>query len=139
MGPFITAVARSLGNLVRVLTLPLLRAVGGILLTLTIPIFRASAGVFLIIAAIALASDLGTVTAAPPRSMKMTSVVEHWRTIAPTSLETTRSFLTKRTRPWVWDAFSTPLKLPAFVFFCLLGSIVGFLGRRRQRVNIFAN
>ena len=139
MGPFITAAARNLGNLARALTLPLLRAVGGILLTLTIPVLRASAAVFLIIAAVALASDLGPVTAAAPRSMKMTSVVEHWSKISPTSLDTTRSFLTKRTRPWVWDAFSTPLKLPAFVFFCVLGLTVGYLGRRRQRVNIFAN
>jgi hypothetical protein len=139
MGPSLSAAARNLANLARALTLPLLRAMAGILLTLIIPVLRAGAAMFLIIAAIALASDLGSITTAAPTRLNATSVVEHWRSISPVSLESTRAFLIKRTRPWVWDAFSTPLKLPAFIFFSVLGLTVGYFGRPRKRVNIFVN
>jgi hypothetical protein len=130
---------RAAGALARLLTLPLLRAIGGIFLTLAIPSLRALAGVFLVVAAIALASDAGPLTAGGQRSFEPTQVIRHWQQLAPSSLESTQTFLTKRTRPWVWDAVSAPLRLPSFVFFALLGALVGYLGRHRYRVNIFAN
>ena len=67
------------------------------------------------------------------------TVVKHWQQVSPTTLEATRTYLTTRTRPWVWDAFSAPLRLPAVVFFAALGLILGYLGRHRRRVEIFAN
>ena len=130
---------RFLANLLRVLTLPLLRAVGGVAWTLAIPAMRALAGVFLIVAAVALASDAGPVSTGAQKSFQPTAVVAHWQQIAPASLEGTRDFLTKRTKPWVWDAFSAPLRLPAFVFFGGLGLVFGYFGRRRRRVEIFVN
>ena len=139
MGTLVTTAVGSLFGLARGLTLPVLRAIGSLLFSLTVPVLRASAVVCLIIAAVALASDLGTFSTATPGSMKTTSVIQHWQTMSPITLDTTRTFLTRRMRPWVWDAFSTPLKLPAFGFFSLLGLVVGYLGRRRQRINIFAN
>jgi hypothetical protein len=139
MGSFISSVMGGLASLARILTLPVLREIGGILLTLTVPVLRALAGVFLIVAAVALASDLGTVTTGGRARIEPTSVITHWQQIAPASLEDARSFLTKRTRPWVWDAFSAPLRLPAFAVFALLGLIAGYIGRRRNRVNIFSN
>lgn len=129
----------ALSSLARVLTLPLLRAIGGILLTLTIPVLRFAAGVCLIVAAVALASDMGTATTGGQRRVEPTAVVQHWQQFSPTTMDTTRAFLMKRTRPWVWDAVSAPLRLPTFAFFSAVGLLLGYLGRRRSRVNIFAN
>ena len=133
------ALIRFMTGLLRVLTLPLLRAVGGVVWTLAVPTFRALAGVFLVIAAVALASDAGPVTTGGRRGFEPTTVVSHWQQIAPSSLAATRSFLTKRTRPWVWDVFSAPLRLPTFAFFVGLGLVFGYLGRHRRRVEIFVN
>ena len=139
MMAFIASVMRGLVNIARILTLPLLRAAGGIVLTLAVPTLRALAGVCLIVAAVALASDTGTMTMGGQRNIKPVAIIEHWQQVAPTSLESTRTFLTTRTRPWVWDAFSAPLKLPTFLFFTVLGLLFAYIGRRRNRVNIFAN
>ena len=133
------ALMRFVSGLVRVLTLPLLRAVGGVAWTLAVPALRALAGVFLIVAAVALASDAGPVSPGAPKSFQPTAVVAHWQQIAPSSLDATRTFLTKRTKPWVWDALSAPLRLPTFVFFSGLGLVFGYFGRHRRRVEIFVN
>jgi hypothetical protein len=126
-------------NVFRATTLPLLRAVGGIGWTLTVPTFRALAGVFLIVAAVALASDLGSLTTGGKRNFQPTPALTHWQQTAPTSLGAIKAFFTQRMRPWIWDAFSAPLRLPTFVFFTCLGAIFGYLGRRRRHVNIFVN
>jgi hypothetical protein len=139
MRSFLGWLVNAAGSVAHGLAMPLLRAIGGILATLTIPVLRGLAGVCLIVAAVALASDMGTATMGGQRSIEPTPVVRHWQTFGAHSLELTRSFLTKRTRPWVWEAVSTPLRMPTFVFFTLLGLAFGYLGRRRYRVNIFAN
>ena len=139
MGSFISGTVYAVGNAAHVLTMPLLRGIGGILATIAIPVLRGLAGVCLIIAAVGLASDMGTATMGGKRQIEPTSVVQNWQRFSPSSLEATRSFLTKRARPWVWEAFSAPLRMPTFVFFALLGLMFGYLGRRRHRVNIFAN
>ena len=133
------AMIRFFMTVVRTVALPPLHAVAGILTTFTIPTFRALAGTFLIVAAVALASDIGPITSSGAKSFHATIVVSHWQQIAPSSLDATVAFFTKRERPWVWDAFSAPLRLPTFVFFTVLGAIFGYLGRRRHRVNIFVN
>ncbi len=130
---------RMLASLARLLTLPLLRAVGGVLVTIAVPLSRALAGICLIVAAVALASDMGPGSLSRQRSFEPTAVIENWHQLAPASLETVQSFLVNRTRPWIWNAFSAPLRLPSFVFFTVLGLLFGYLGRHRQRVNIFAN
>lgn len=139
MRSFLTWILNAAGTLAHVLTMPLLRGIGGILATIAIPVLRGLAGVCLIVAAVALASDMGTATMGGQQRIEPTSVVRHWQTFGTHSLEQTKSFLNKRTRPWVWEAFSTPLRMPSFAFFTLLGLFFGYLGRRRQRVNIFAN
>lgn len=128
-----------LGRLLRGLTLPLLEGTGGVLATLAIPTLRGLCGVCFIVAAVALASDLGTAPSGGARAFTPTPALRHWQSVAPQSLEGTRSFLIKRTRPWVWDAVSAPLRMPTFAFFSLLGLVFGYLGRRRTGVNIFAN
>ncbi|MEQ1695496.1 MAG: hypothetical protein ABL901_06605 [Hyphomicrobiaceae bacterium] len=139
MRSFLAWLVNAVGTVAHGLTMPLLTGIGGILATLAIPVLRGLAGVCLIVAAVALASDMGTATLGGQKSIEPTSVVRHWQTLGANSIEQTRSFLNKRTRPWVWEAFSTPLRMPTFVFFTLLGLMFGYLGRRRHRVNIFAN
>lgn len=139
MRSFISWCIGAAGAVLHALTMPLLRGIGGILATLAIPTLRGMAGVCLIVAAVALASDMGPATMGGSQQIQPTPVVKHWQQLAPGTFEGTRSFITKRARPWVWDAFSTPLRMPTFVFFALAGMLFGYLGRRRHRVNIFAN
>lgn len=125
-------------GVLRVTALPVLRGAGGILRMLFVPTFRVLAGVSIVIASVALASDAGPVSGGELH-LKPTPVLAHWQQVAPGSLEVARGFIQKRTRPWIWDAVSAPLKLPSFVFFFLLGLLLGYLGRHRRQVAIFAN
>ena len=134
-----TALKRLLTALLRITALPFLRAVGGLLWSITVPTFRVLAGVCLIVAAVALASDAGPAMMGGPMRLQPTTVLTHWENSAPASLESAHGFIVNRMRPWIWDAASAPLKLPAFVFFTGLGLAFGYLGRRRRLVAIFAN
>lgn len=126
-------------GILRVTALPVLRGGGGFLWTLAVPTLRVLAGVSIVVASVALASDAGPVSAGGGVHLKPTPVLAHWQEIAPGTLEATRGFVQKRMRPWIWDAVSAPLKLPSFVFFFLLGLMLGYLGRHRRQVAIFAN
>jgi small basic protein len=126
-------------NLFRATARPLFGAIAGVGWTLLVPTFRALAGVFLIVAAVALASDLGPITSRTERTFQPTPVLSHWQQTAPNSLSSVKAFFTARLRAWVWDAFSAPLRLPTFVFFTMVAALFGYLGRHRRRVDIFAN
>ena len=130
---------RAIKGFFRLLTFPLLGAAGDVLWTLAIPAFRALAGVMLIIAAVALASDLGPVSTTGLGNFHATAVIGHWQQMAPDSLDAIKTFLTTRTRPWVWDAVSSTLHLPAAAFFVGVGLMFGYLGRHRRSVEIFVN
>jgi len=134
-----TGLRQYFAGLMRVTAMPVLRGGGGVLWTLLVPTLRALAGVSIIVAAVALASDAGSTGLSSPLQIKPTPVIVHWQQIAPSSLESTRGFVQKRMRPWVWDAVSAPLKMPSFVFFVLLGALLGYLGRHRRQVMIFSN
>jgi hypothetical protein len=129
----------TLNSLVRLLTLPALRALAGLMSTISYPLARAAAGIALIIAAVALAHDLGPATVGRTSDFHATAVLTHWQQLAPESLLAASGFATKRLQPWVWSAATAPLKLPTFIVFAVLGAVFGYLGRRRQRVEIFAN
>jgi hypothetical protein len=134
-----SAILRAMTALIRSLTLPLLRGIGGIATTIALPTFRALAGIFLVVAAVALAHDAGNISADPAKGFQPTAVVTHWQQFAAPSLDNTKQFVTKRLRPWVWDALSAPLKLPSFVFFTLVAIVLGYCGRHNRTVEIFAN
>jgi hypothetical protein len=134
-----SALLRTLTALLRVLTLPLLRGIGGIATTIALPTFRALSGILLVVAAVALAHDAGNVSSNPSKGFQPTSVLVHWQQLAAPALDNTKQFVTKRMRPWVWDALSAPLRLPSFVFFTLLAIVFGYCGRHHRRVEIFAN
>jgi hypothetical protein len=100
-------------------------------------LFRFLAGTFLLIAVIAAVYDgtrsLGT------GSVAMTSLIEHWSRIAPTLLSAAQGAVTRATHPLVWEMLRKLLAVPAWAAFVALGLLFAYAGRRRRRVNVFAN
>ena len=46
----------------------------------------------------------------------------------------------KRVHPLLWDAgLGQLLQVPATAFFLVLGVLLAYAGRRRRRINVFAN
>jgi hypothetical protein len=96
------------------------------------------AGTFLLIAVIAAVYD-GTRSLATG-GLAMTSLLEHWSRIAPGVLAAAQSGLARVTHPLVWEMGLRQLLLvPAWVVFAVLGFLCAYAGRRRRRVNVFAN
>lgn len=99
---------------------------------------RFLASVFLLIAVIAAVYD-GT------RSLKAdhmvsTPLVEHWSSLAPSSLEASKKAVQRNLDPLIWDVGVLKLlNLPAWALFAGLGIMLAYIGRRRRRVNVFAN
>jgi hypothetical protein len=99
--------------------------------------FRFLAALFLLIAVIAGVYD-GTRSMAADR-LVTASLLEHWTAIAPTLLNTSQAAV-KRLHPMLWDAgLGQLLQLPASLFFFVLGVLFAYAGRRRRRINVFAN
>jgi hypothetical protein len=96
---------------------------------------RFLAGLFLMAALIALVSDatrplLGMGPFVP------TSLGKLWAETAPKSLAAVRQGLP----PILWTSLvAALLRLPTFVLLGLIGIVLGYLGRRRSRVDIYIN
>ena len=100
--------------------------------------FRFMAAVFLLLALLAGVYD-GTRTLAAER-LVTTSLLEHWSALAPTLLATAQGAVKRSTHPLVWDAgLAKVLLLPAPLVFFAIGVLFAYIGRRRRRVNVFAN
>jgi hypothetical protein len=99
---------------------------------------RFLAAVLLLIAVIALVYD-GTRTLSAG-GMVTTPLIEHWSKLAPASLKATQSSVERYTHPLVWDpVLRRPLLLPAWAVLGILGFLAAYAGRRRSRVNVYAN
>lgn len=97
---------------------------------------RLLAGLFLLIAILAAVTDLTRSNAA--HAVVITSLLEHWRALAPQGLAAAQA--SARRVPLLWDfVIRPPLLIPAWAFFAVLGLLFAWLGRRRSKVNIFAN
>src|SRR5471030_1144360 len=100
--------------------------------------FRFLAGTFLLIAVIAAVYD-GT-RSFGTGGVAMTSLIEHWSRIDPTVLSAAQSALARATHPLVWElGLRKLLGVPAWAAFAALGLLFAYAGRRRRRVNVFAN
>lgn len=100
--------------------------------------FRVLAAAFLLIAVLAAVYD-GTRSLAADK-LVTTSLLEHWATLAPTLLNAAQAAVKRTTHPLVWDLGAAKLLLlPASLVFCTIGVAFAYAGRRRRRVNIFAN
>ena len=101
-------------------------------------LLRFLAGVFLLVAVIFAVND-ATRLAGPDRASTVT-VHQTWSAVAPNSLNAAQRAVQNTTHPGVWNwGVLWLLQLPAWTLFGLLGLILAFLGRRRRRVNIYAN
>ena len=99
---------------------------------------RFFASVLLLIAVIAAVAD-GTRTMAAER-LVVTSAGEQWGKIAPNSLRSAQTYVQRTTHPLVWETgVRTLLLLPTWALFGGLGFLLAYIGRRRRRVNVFAN
>jgi hypothetical protein len=100
--------------------------------------FRFLAGVLLLIAAIAAVYD-GTRSAGAGH-LVTTSLIEHWSKLAPALLAAAQSGVQRATHPLVWELGARKLLgLPTWAVFAGLGLLLAYAGRRRRRVNVFAN
>jgi hypothetical protein len=99
---------------------------------------RFLASVLLLTAVLALVYD-GTRTLAAER-LVLTSAGEQWGKLFPTSLKNAQGFVQRTTHPLVWDTTVRPLlTVPTWALLGGLGFLIGYVGRRRRRVNVFAN
>ena len=68
------------------------------------------------------------------------SVHQVWSAVSPPSLKSAQGAVERYTHPLVWTwGVLTILQLPAWAVLGFLGLILAFAGRRRRRVNIYAN
>ena len=105
---------------------------------MTVWALRFFASVLLLIAVIAAVAD-GTRTLAAER-LVLTSAGEQWNKIAPNSLRYAQTYVQRTTHPLVWETVVRPLLLlPTCALFGGLGFLLAYIGRRRRRVNVFAN
>ncbi|MEZ5775334.1 MAG: hypothetical protein R3D33_11725 [Hyphomicrobiaceae bacterium] len=101
-------------------------------------IVRTLASWMLLVAVIALVAD-GTIATAHG-SFVATTVIGHWKSLAPASLAAAETLVSARISPALWDpVLLSLLRLPTFAFFGGLGLLLFAAGRKRRRVNIYAN
>ena len=101
-------------------------------------LFRFLAGVCFLIAVIAAVYD-GTRSLAAG-ALVTTPLAEHWSKIAPGLLSAAQTAVSRTTHPLVWDlGLRKALLVPTWALFATLGLLFAFAGRRRRRVNVFAN
>jgi len=99
---------------------------------------RFLAGAFLLVAVIAAVNDATRSLAA--NRVVTTSSYEQWSKLAPASLAAAQASVQRKTHPAVWNMGVRPiLQLPTWGLLGLLGLILAYAGRRRRRVNIYAN
>ena len=99
---------------------------------------RAFAWFLLLVAVIVLTNDL--TRAAGGVGGFMVSSLSHWKETSPGSLATASTFVQKSLHPTLWDPVMVRvLILPAWILLGSLGLLLAVLGRRKRRVNIFAN
>lgn len=102
-------------------------------------ILRLTARLMLVVALIALVSD-GTRSIANDSGIVITSAIDYWAELAPTSLETVKRTLSLKVHPAIWDSgFARLLALPAWLVLGGLAVIILTLARKRRQLNIFAN
>jgi len=99
---------------------------------------RSLAGVLFVIAVLAAVYD-GTRSVAA-HALVTTSLFEHWSKLAPTLFLAAQGAVQRYSHPLVWDVgVRRLLLLPTWLVFAVFGLALAYAGRRRRRVNVFAN
>lgn len=101
-------------------------------------LLRFLAGVCLLIAVIFAVNDATRSVAAD--QVTVMSAFEHWSKLAPSTLAAAQNSVQRATHPLVWSlGIRNILQLPASALFGLVGLVLAYAGRRRRRINIYAN
>lgn len=101
---------------------------------------RFLAGVLLLIAAIAAIYDGTRALDKGGGQIAMTSLGEQWSKLAPVSYKNAQNVVRRYSHPLIWDELiQRVLLLPTWAVFGTLGLVVAYVGRRRRRINVFAN
>jgi hypothetical protein len=70
----------------------------------------------------------------------VTPAFDHWAKLAPATFSNAKGAVSRSTHPAVWDyGVRVPLQLPTWALFGVIGLVLAYAGRRRRRVNIYAN
>jgi hypothetical protein len=102
-------------------------------------VLRFVAGLFLLVAVTALVSDATRVQLGMP-GPPSTPLLKHVSDFAPASLAAAQRAIQKNIHPVVWDPLlKSFLSLPAWASFGAMGLLLGYVGRRRYRINVFTN
>ena len=101
-------------------------------------LFRFLAWVLLLTAMIALVSDL--TRAANGGAFTVTTTLGYWKIVSPQSLAASETAVQRGVHPLLWDPVCVRLLgLPIWLLIGGLGAVFAILGRRKRRVNIYAN
>ena len=99
---------------------------------------RFLAGVFLLIAVIFAVND--ATGALGSRKSGAVTMQQTWSTVSLPTLKAAQGGIERYMHPIVWQwGVLTLLQLPAWAVFGTLGLALAYAGRRRRRVNIYAN
>jgi hypothetical protein len=99
---------------------------------------RVLAWVLLLAAAIALVSDF--TRTGTTGSFVGTSILAHWKALSPQSLASAAATVQKSIHPLAWDPLIVRiLILPAWLVMGAFAVLCGVLGRKKRRINIYAN
>lgn len=102
------------------------------------PALRFFGGLFLLLGVAILIADLTNARWAWSSGLTV-PLARHWASLAPSSLAAAQKSL-QVTSALLWDpVVKSLLKIPAWTWFCLIGGVMAWTGRRRRRVNIFLN
>lgn len=101
-------------------------------------LLRFLAGCFLLVAVIAAVDDVTRSLAAGRPTV--TAAAEHWAKLSPATFDNARSGVQRHTHRLVWDyGVREVLRMPSWALLGIIGLVLAYVGRRRRRVNIFAN
>ena len=101
-------------------------------------LFRFLAWVLLLVAMITLVSDLTRAANGSP--LVFTTSFGYWKSFSPQSLAASATFIQRNLHPMLWDPIAIRvLVLPVWFLIGGFGLMFGILGRRKRRVNIYAN
>ncbi len=101
-------------------------------------VFRFFAWVMFLVAMIALVSDVTRAANGAP--MTVTTTFAYWKSVSPQSLAASAAAVQKSVHPLLWDPLIVRvLLLPIWALIGFVGLALAVIGRRKRRVNIFAN
>lgn len=102
-------------------------------------VLRFLAGLFLIAALIAFVDDV-TRTLIGAGHFSPTSLGKLWTDTAPKTLLAVKSAVNHGAGAILWNGvISKLLQMPTFALLGVIGGVLGYLGRRRHRIEIYTN